>query len=65
MVGPGKNNVLMKAANTAVIVAKTVVTVDYLTAKLKLRSLLNCEIQSLRLAVKIKGAVISTFSLFS
>ena len=44
---------------------KTVVTVDYLTAKLKLRSLLNCEIQSLRLAVKIKGAVISTFSLFS
>ena len=38
------NNRSVKKANTRVIVAKTVVTVDYLSARSKPRSLWNCEI---------------------
>ena len=41
-----ETNMSVKEANTRVIITKTVVTVDYLTAKLKPRSLLNFEIHS-------------------
>lgn len=66
-----ENNMLVKAteANTRVIDAKTVVTVDYLTAKSKPWSLITVELQdfatkSSRLAngTKNEGAVISIFA---
>ena len=39
-----ENNTSVKEANAEVIVAKTVVTIDYSVARPELRSLLDCEI---------------------
>ena len=46
MAVPTENNTSVKEATIKVIVAKTVVTVDYLPAKSKPRSLWTCEIHS-------------------
>ena len=46
MAVPMENNTSVKEANTRVIVAKTVITVDYLTARSTPRSLWNCEVHS-------------------
>ena len=66
---PMENNTSVKEAYTRVIVAKPLVTVDYLTAKSKPRSLWNCGIhfcylESATFAVKMRRAVTSTFALF-